>query len=630
MSEAPQLPDVINLENFESLIYSRRYEDAFTELIKMLTQIKRGSGFTWYGDQPPIELIFTRIASAIGSMLSDPLFGMSYEGFCRLMIDHATLHSIFKISVFGSMDHIMWMFGQRDIENPTRVSFPSEAAIQKFLLCWSLDSKVDIDLDAISKFLPGWAAAAMIAYLAIGGIHTERAYQRKLELMRKLHLIENVQLPETLIGAMGDVYMHCSYTDAPDKHDIKKVLNHQWRSLVDSKISSSGCTLKERFQLEEKERPTIVIPLEWFGSHHAMYRCYAPSIRQLRQRFKIVGVARSQEIDDEAKLVFDEFVTIPSDGDVSIYKMADAILGHAPDIVYYPSIGMAAWWVALSNYRLAPIQIMTPGHPATSHSRCIDYILSEGDLFGDESLYSEKCVPLPVGSVRYMQRAGLEPEKLVKPMDDVIRLAIPCMVMKLIPPFLAALKRIHENQESRVEFHFMPNQVGSNHHLVTKELQAWIPGSYVHHRMEYQPYMEALARCDLVLSTFPFGGTNSTIDAFLCGVPVLTLEGNEIHAKSDASMMRRVGLPEWLITHSVDEYVAAALKFIKMGGLETFDSGPLFGDPVAEFYGAPPAGLANRFLTAFEEIYDRHIELQEAAVHHRAVYDGPREPYNSI
>ena len=29
----------------------------------------------------------------------------------------------------------------------------------------------------------------------------------------------------------------------------------------------------------------------------------------------------------------------------------------APDVIYYPSVGMATWWVAISNLRLAPIQV---------------------------------------------------------------------------------------------------------------------------------------------------------------------------------------------------------------------------------------------------------------------------------
>ena len=44
---------------------------------------------------------------------------------------------------------------------------------------------------------------------------------------------------------------------------------------------------------------------------------------------------------------------------------------------------MSRWTVLLSNLRLAPVQVMTQGHPATSMSPEIDYVFlspMEGDL----------------------------------------------------------------------------------------------------------------------------------------------------------------------------------------------------------------------------------------------------------
>ncbi len=343
-----------------------------------------------------------------------------------------------------------------------------------------------------------------------------------------------------------------------------------------------------------------------------MYRCYAPSLLQLKERFRIVALFRDSqlEVDDKARELFDKCIKMPTNT-ASIQSVIEAIEEEQPDIIYYPSLGMAAWYVALSNFRLAPIQVMSPGHPATSMSKCIDYVVSDGDLFGSPSDYTEKLVPLPVGTARYIARAEWEKPVREERTDGVVRIAVPAMVIKLVPPFLAALQQIRMRAKSKVEFHFFPNMTGMSHYAITKELRRWFPDVRVYPRADYSEYMRWLAQCDLPLSTLPFGGTNSTIDCFLVGLPVVTLEGPHVHGRSDASMMRRVGLPEWLITKTRDEYIEAALRAIDAPEeladlrwhLEKYDV-------QREFYGDAPPHLQGGFLTAFENLYEEHLHDQ--------------------
>jgi hypothetical protein len=43
---------------------------------------------------------------------------------------------------------------------------------------------------------------------------------------------------------------------------------------------------------------------------------------------------------------------------------------------------------------------------------------------------------------------------------------------------------------------------------------------------------------------------------------VVALEGLDLHARTDSMLLRRLGMPEWLITQDEDEYIAAALRVI--------------------------------------------------------------------
>jgi predicted O-linked N-acetylglucosamine transferase (SPINDLY family) len=70
---------------------------------------------------------------------------------------------------------------------------------------------------------------------------------------------------------------------------------------------------------------------------------------------------------------------------------------------------------------------------------------------------------------------------------------------------------------------------------------------------------------DIALDTFPYAGGTTTCDALWMGVPVVTLAGATAVGRGGVSLLTNLGLQEW-IAHSVDEYVAIALK---MAGDET-------------------------------------------------------------
>lgn len=608
---ATTLVQSLNLESFERLVYLRdgtpeSFENCARELYGVLQAIRKGSGFFGVPEEK-LPGLHARLAGVVTALFTDPKFYISNDGFYRLCAEHTTLHSIFRASSYETMDHVLSTIGTRSGADETQMSFAPEK-IGQLLLCWSLESEVQVDFDVLYAAAPEAVHAALIGMLAIGVTHTERAYKQRLRIMGLRHILTAHPLPECLILAAGDLYMHCTYTDAPDKHEAKRVVNKWMRDLAFSKTEVKECTRK----LVRKSRPTIVVPVEWFGSHHAMFRCYAPSIRQLRERFRLVCVYRDSEIDEGGLAVFDKAVKLPGDA-VSISSIMEIIQNEEPDIMFYPSVGMAAWYVALSNLRMAPIQVCCPGHPASTYSPVMDYIISEEDLFGRLDAYSETCVGLPVGSARYIPRSAGDACRNRADESRTgqnTRIAIPAMAVKIIPPFLAALKSI-QSACPHVEFNFFPNQVGMAHYIVTKDLKRWFPDAVIHPRTSYQEYTENLASCSLALSTFPFGGTNSIIDCFLYGVPVVTLEGDELHQRSDASMIRRMRFPEeWMIAHTVDGYIEKAVAAIQSNlRIQSSNEKPW---AVAEtFFGDGPPEVQGQFLKAFEDIYAQELTKHE-------------------
>jgi predicted O-linked N-acetylglucosamine transferase (SPINDLY family) len=52
------------------------------------------------------------------------------------------------------------------------------------------------------------------------------------------------------------------------------------------------------------------------------------------------------------------------------------------------------------------------------------------------------------------------------------------------------------------------------------------------------------------------------VDSLRQGIPVVALEGLDLHARTDSMLLRRLGMPEWLIAQDEEAYVAAALRVI--------------------------------------------------------------------
>jgi len=59
-------------------------------------------------------------------------------------------------------------------------------------------------------------------------------------------------------------------------------------------------------------------------------------------------------------------------------------------------------------------------------------------------------------------------------------------------------------------------------------------------------HLARYAEIDIALDTFPFNGSTTTFEALWMGVPVVTLLGSTTMSRWGASLLERVGHPEWV------------------------------------------------------------------------------------
>jgi len=359
--------------------------------------------------------------------------------------------------------------------------------------------------------------------------------------------------------------MHSSYAARPDRHNIKKGVN----AVIRKKLEAQGWEdiLVPVPSQDFKAKPVMLVVLEWFSAAHSIYRTHSTTLRAARAQFWLVGMGYEGQVDAAGRAVFDEFIPIKQ-GPIfeQLAQIKDVAINRSVDALYMPSVGMFPLTIFMSAIRIAPLQMIALGHPATTMSPAIDYVVVEDDYVGDEACFSETLLRLPKDALPYVPSAA-SPKDLIPNLrrnPDTVKIAVCATSMKLNPAFLNACVAIAERARTKVEFHFMVGQATA---LVYPQIKAFI-SSYLGERAivfagkPYAEYMRNVNDCDMFINPFPFGNTNGIVDVVTLGMVGICLTGREVFEHIDQGLFERLRLPDWMIAATVADYVAAAIRLI--------------------------------------------------------------------
>jgi hypothetical protein len=570
-----KIPAHAALEPFERAVYTGD-ADPFPLLMGCLQALREGGGYgTQHNMSQPLN---TRFASAVIAYFMKPEVNFTADQFYALCNERNVLDTIFQASVYANSDH--------------HVSLLTEATphVNKFLLLQSINSGLNFDYATIFKEHPQETLGLWLSLVGHGQVFNPAGDERREKLLACYPFFEKCEVPPALLNTLTGTYMHCSYGHSKDKHALKKTLHQIMRNTI--KVEEVAAGPRPR-----KAKPKILICMEWWHRYHAMYRSYARSIAQLRKFFHVVGMS-PMGCEDEAKAVFDEWVPLNAENMV-LSTVANQIRALEPDIIYYPSIGMSVWVIAMASLRLAPIQMMSYGHPATTHSPVMDYGIIESDTFVQDR-FAEKIITLPPNTVRPTEFQPIATRHQPR-RGNVMRIAVSAMQVKVSWPFVQAMQEVCRRAEKKIEFHFFAAVNGVGMYSFLNEMSRLLPNVTVQQSQPYHEYMETMAKCDLALFSFPFGGTNSMIDSLILGMPSVTILGQEPHSQSDTALLRRANLPESLVAKSVPEYVETILK-MQDDNYRALVAELVRGVDVQKKFFTPDDSEA--FLNAFKKIYE--------------------------
>jgi predicted O-linked N-acetylglucosamine transferase (SPINDLY family) len=288
--------------------------------------------------------------------------------------------------------------------------------------------------------------------------------------------------------------------------------------------------------------------------------------RLTRDRFEVVLFPLPGRNDPTAVAIAaaaDRTVSLPN----HLAAARERIAAEAPDVLFYPDVGMFPTTYFLSFARLAPVQCVTWGHPVTTGVPALDYFLSSElvEPNGAERDYSERlirlprlpvCYPRPPSPVRAPDRGrlGLDP--------DAVLYVCAQSLFKLHPDFdaiVAAILRAdrrgrlvliegphpHWGERLRARFaRVMPE--------VVDRIQ-FLP------RLAADDFLGLLATANVLLDPLHFGSGNSAYEALAVGTPIVTWPGRFMRGRVTLGCYRQLGVLDAVVADA-DAYVARAVQ----------------------------------------------------------------------
>jgi hypothetical protein len=565
-----------NLEQFERFTYGAQHELACRELINLLTDLDANYGVIGQSLElaaPAVVMqqnfdqhLLSRITAAIGVLFADPQLHFSPEWHKQILTIQRWLSTLFAASPFRNADHIIRLL-DRDWRGDPAVVQIQEVDLIKFCMLYSSESEIPLDIDRLYEIDPNLALGLCIALISPRFLASPAAHQKREQILpwltKKLELAKD--LDDLPVGVLHDVYMHCSYADRADKHDVKRAINH----LVKKKMNDLGVYDRTFKVLPKKEKPVLMVVLEWFTSGHSIYRTHSLTMEAAREHFHVVALGYGNCLDDRTRQVFDKFIEIQQgsliDQMIQLRQVAEDL---QPAMLYMPSVGMFPLTMFLSNLRLAPVQAMALGHPATVHAHAIDYVVVEVDYVGSDHCFSEQLLKLPSDGMPYRpsaQAEGLVLERSAR-LSGPVQIVLCATTMKLNPQFLEVCREIVQRSPQAIHFHFLIGQAqGLLYPQVKQVVNLYLTDEQVtvYQHQPYDRYMQVIANCDFFINPFPFGNTNGIIDTVTCGLVGVCKTGAEVHEHIDEGLFHRLNWPDWLIADNNESYIEAVLRLIQ-------------------------------------------------------------------
>jgi len=258
---------------------------------------------------------------------------------------------------------------------------------------------------------------------------------------------------------------------------------------------------------------------------------------------------------------------------VDLIEARKHIMRYNFDIIVYCEIGMIMRSIYLAHSRLAPVQITTWGHSETSGINTIDYFVSskyfEIDKSKAQNHYSEqlhlmnslstyyfppsKLLLPPRHKFQTREELKLEPnshlygciQSSFKISEDFEKIL--AGILKMDPKGYILMSLGKPFCKSQIER--MQSLMGDDDF----QRLIWLPN------MGISSYLNIIKLLDVMLDPYPFGGCNTSFEAFDFNVPVVTMPTKYLNGRFTFGMYKKMGFID-LVADSPQTYIKLAVR----------------------------------------------------------------------
>lgn len=516
--------------------------------------------------------IWTHVATAIERLLLDDAFSFSIN-WIDFFLYYEQFHLIFSNSGYGNTDYLL-----------RRILVDSKSTVNEGMISFLYGPHSEMSVNQLFEVIkdPGWRLRIASWIISVPCWINPKGHSIRNEFITRF--------PDLLSDAVGSggiidlgllygpVWMYSGYSDNLNREKIHLSINRV-SQLLESRIKLlKSNTIHQRKCAPRGNKHVVLVVLEKFTSGHAMTRCFENMIRELAREPKIKLVALGltpDSTDDYTKSIFDKYYGIVLDHGSNrtidtVKKAAKIIRDISPDSIWYPSIGMSDSAAFLAALRLAPVQGMSFGHPASTWSKTIDiaFVSKEEAKYIDRSLLSEHLVAFHAHNVMEL-RSEIDGEDIPEKWNFLHgERSFPCFgvsasAMKLNYRFVHSLSRIaRQLKRARFVFFLASHSAGQQFRYMEVEIKK-IMGSNceILPSLPYDSYIDKLSECDFTLTPVPFGHSNTFVDSILSGaLPISSPLYMDVAGANDRALHERAGIERFCFD-TEEELINAALMF---------------------------------------------------------------------
>lgn len=521
------------ISEMEKLLRRRRYQEFTERFIAIFSSMRKQNMMIFIDDD---QNYFTRLFELWFELLLKPSFQFS-PGDETLFVLNASITNIMAVTQHKNGDDCLLKVAKEQND------------LAKLLLLYTPRSNFQLP---IKQFFDLDPTLASLWYASIWNWTDTYAHPVVYNNMR--YFMENFDNRfEPFDSNVVCAYFRCTYVD--NERDV----------IFKSKINASIRNYCQQVTINNKPKSnSIAIVSAYWDGQHAVYRAFAPYVRQLKNYYDLslihlAGSARTPETS-----MFKNVYEVTANN--SLINLAN-VLHNDFQLAYFTDAGMSQESMYLANTRLAPIQILSTGHPVSTADSEIDYFISGGEVEIPEKAennYHEQLVLLPGLSVHPVKPDYTPKHNQNKSKPNEVIINCPWMHMKINYPILTTLKKMLEKSARKLIFQFFPgNGMPRNSALMaTMQDIAMVLGieySYTHADLPYERYMQTQETGKFTLHSYPFGGGTTAVDALIIGKPLVVWEGNREYNRYSASLLRRLGLHD-LIAKSEEEFINISVR----------------------------------------------------------------------